>query len=81
MTCVSYPAHISNPSWEIAMAQETKNAAVMVETANKVAVYEKLGTERDERDMDRMGKVQVLRVSERVWELCLAMHPGEHVNC
>ena len=33
-----------------------------VELANAVAVNEKHGTHSDEVDMDRMGKVQVLRV-------------------
>lgn len=33
-----------------------------VELANAVAVNEKHGTQGDELDMDRMGKVQVLRV-------------------
>lgn len=34
-----------------------------VEVANTTAVYEKYGNEYDEMDMDRMGKLQELRVS------------------
>jgi choline transport protein len=38
-----------------------------LELANAVAVGEKQGTHNDETDMDRMGKLQVLRV--RSYEL------------
>jgi len=41
-------------------ATESRNS---IELANAVAVGEKQGTHRDENDMDRMGKLQVLRVS------------------
>lgn len=34
-----------------------------VEIANTTAVYEKYGNQYDEMDMDRMGKLQELRVS------------------
>lgn len=34
-----------------------------VEVANTTAVYEKYGNQYDEMDMDRMGKLQELRVS------------------
>lgn len=33
-----------------------------VEVANTAAVYEKYGNQYDEMDMDRMGKLQELRV-------------------
>lgn len=33
-----------------------------IELANVVAVYEKYGTQHDKMDMDRMGKLQQLRV-------------------
>lgn len=33
-----------------------------IELANAVGIVEKHGTQDDELDMDRMGKVQVLRV-------------------
>lgn len=36
-----------------------------VEVANTTAVYEKYGNQYDELDMDRMGKLQELRVSIR----------------
>lgn len=36
---------------------------VQVEVANTTAVYEKYGNQYDEMDMDRMGKLQELRVS------------------
>lgn len=35
-----------------------------VEVANTTAVYEKYGNQYDEMDMDRMGKLQELRVSK-----------------
>lgn len=35
-----------------------------VEVANITAVYEKYGNQYDEMDMDRMGKLQELRVSK-----------------
>lgn len=34
-----------------------------IELANTTAVYEKYGNQYDEMDMDRMGKLQELRVS------------------
>jgi len=34
-----------------------------IEDANAALVYEKYGTQHDKVDMDRMGKLQVLRVS------------------
>ena len=41
--------------------RETRTTST-IEAANAVAVNEKNGTRRDELDMDRMGKVQELRV-------------------
>jgi hypothetical protein len=35
-----------------------------VDVANATAVYEKYGNQYDEMDMDRMGKLQELRVSK-----------------
>ena len=35
--------------------------------ANATAVYEKHGTQHDQKDMDRMGKVQQLSVRIRVF--------------
>lgn len=42
---------------------QLRTLAANVEEANTVAVYEKFGTQHDELDMDRMGKLQQLRVS------------------
>lgn len=41
-----------------------REQASQVEIANTTAVYEKYGNEYDEMDMDRMGKLQELRVSK-----------------
>jgi choline transport protein len=41
----------------------TPDSPNSIELANTVAVGEKHGTYNDETDMDRMGKLQVLRVS------------------
>jgi choline transport protein len=41
----------------------TPDSRNSIELANAVAVGEKHGTHNDETDMDRMGKLQVLRVS------------------
>ena len=41
---------------------QTTESRNSLELANAVAVGEKLGTHADEYDMDRMGKLQVLRV-------------------
>jgi hypothetical protein len=40
----------------------TTDFRTSIELANAYAVSEKHGTREDERDMDRMGKLQVLRV-------------------
>ena len=39
---------------------------VEVEMANATAVYEKHGTQYDQSDMDRMGKLQQLSVRIRI---------------
>jgi choline transport protein len=41
---------------------DSHNSRNSLELANAVAVSEKQGTQNDETDMDRMGKLQVLRV-------------------
>jgi choline transport protein len=41
---------------------QTARSHDSIELANTVAVSEKHGTQSDERDMDRMGKLQELRV-------------------
>jgi hypothetical protein len=41
---------------------QTTDSRNSIELANTVAVSEKHGTQSDERDMDRMGKLQELRV-------------------
>jgi hypothetical protein len=46
--------------------------AANVEEANTVAVYEKFGTQHDEIDMDRMGKLQQLRVSGSLLLECVS---------
>jgi hypothetical protein len=45
-----------------------------IELANAVAVGEKDGTHGDENDMDRMGKIQVLRVC---WNKVLQRFSGQ----
>lgn len=42
---------------------EHHHASTGVDAANAAAVYEKDGNQYDEMDMDRMGKLQELRVS------------------
>lgn len=44
---------------------QTSESRNSIELANTVAVSEKHGTQSDERDMDRMGKLQELRVESR----------------
>lgn len=44
---------------------ETTDYRNSIELANTVAVGEKDGTHGDENDMDRMGKLQVLRVRSK----------------
>lgn len=46
-----------------------------IELANTVAVSEKHGTQSDERDMDRMGKLQELRVCSNI---TLKQNHGAH---
>jgi choline transport protein len=41
----------------------TTDCRTSIELANAYAVSEKHGTYGDEKDMDRMGKLQVLKVS------------------
>lgn len=41
---------------------QTTDSHNSIELANAVAVSEKHGTQSDEKDMDRMGKLQELRV-------------------
>jgi hypothetical protein len=42
---------------------QTTDAHDSIELENATAVGEKDGTRNDENDMDRMGRIQVLRVS------------------
>jgi hypothetical protein len=59
-----YPA--SNADIESTMLKgplQTTEPRTSIELANAVVVGEKHGTHGDQTDMDRMGKLQVLRVS------------------
>jgi choline transport protein len=49
----------------------TTDFRTSIELANAYAVSEKHGTHGDEMDMDRMGKLQVLRVSFSMFQLLL----------
>lgn len=42
---------------------EPRKQTSQIEIANTTAVYDKYGNKYDEMDMDRMGKLQELRVS------------------
>lgn len=56
---VEYGESTSKGGGNIALHQDPNR----VEDANAAAVYEKYGNQYDEMDMDRMGKLQELRVS------------------
>jgi hypothetical protein len=43
---------------------QTTDFRTSIELANAYAVREKHGTQGDEKDMDRMGKLQVLKVNQ-----------------